>query len=127
MKYLLDTSTCIYLINRHPNLKAEAGPEECGISVISLGELECAAASFDYVDLISYFTKRINVMPMDHDTASIYAEMRLFLEADGRALTTNTLWSAAHASTLGLTFVTTNTHHFRDIPELTVATWLDDP
>lgn len=40
MKVMLDTDSCIYLINRRKGMTPQAPLHDCGISAVVLGELK---------------------------------------------------------------------------------------
>ena len=126
MDFLLDTDTCIYLINRHPRLQRKAPPAQCAISVIVLGELERAVRRARRPEPTAEFISRINVVPMEDNAAREYGHIRHHLESTGQMIGPNDLWIAAHASALDVTLVTNNTREFRRVPDLSVTTWLDD-
>lgn len=125
MDFLLDTDTCIYLINRHPKVRRKAPPAQCAISVIVLGELERAVQRSKRPEPTVEFINRINVVPLEDNAAREYGDIRHYLESTGQMIGPNDLWIAAHASALKLTLVTNNTREFRRVPNLSVATWLD--
>lgn len=126
MEFMLDTDTCIYLINRHPKMQRKAPPAQCAISVIVLGELERAVRRSKRPEPTVEFMHRINVIPLEDDATRAYGYIRDYLESTGQMIGPNDLWIAAHAYALNVALVTNNTREFYRVPELTVTTWLDD-
>lgn len=59
------------------------------------------------------------VLPADHDTARIYASLRLGLEKRGQKIPMNDLWIAAIATQHQLPIITRD-HHFSHLPDLTL-------
>lgn len=125
-EYMLDTETCIHLINRHPKVRRQARPTQCAISVIVFGELELAACRSDRADLISAFTDRISIVDLERGIGGVYAELRAYMEREEKVVRPNGLWTAAHASMLGRTLVVMKPQVYAGIPELKVTTWLGD-
>lgn len=130
MEYMLDTDTCIYLINDHPKMRAQADPADCGISVIVVGELERGNARSSRPEqnriLLDRFIDGMNVVDLGQDAARAYGAIRVDLETRGEPIGPNDLWIAAHARALGIPLVTNNTREFSRVPRLTVDTWMLD-
>lgn len=127
MRYMLDTDTCIYLINRHPQLEPRAGPDVCGISTVVLGELERGkrlTQRTDYIERFDRFIAGMAVRNLDAVAAREYAAIRVDLEAKGTPIGPNDLWIAAHARALGVPLVTNNLREFACVPNLAVETWM---
>ena len=124
---MLDTDTCIYIINQHPKMVRQAEPDDCAISVIVLGELERGKLRTDRADYVARFDRFIDgmkVVDLDAATSRAYADIRVFLESIGRPIGPNDLWIAAHARAMDLPLVTNNTREFSRVPDLRIDTWM---
>jgi tRNA(fMet)-specific endonuclease VapC len=67
----------------------------------------------------------LDVLPLDIDTDSHYAEIRVKLEAAGTPIGPNDLLIAAHARSLDLILVSANVREFSRVPGLSVENWLE--
>lgn len=124
---MLDTDTCIYIINRHPKLVPQAGPDECAISTIVLGELERGKRLTqrpDYIERFDRFIAGMTVCVLDAAASREYASIRVELEAQGQPIGPNDLWIAAHARALNVPLVTNNIREFSRVSNLTYETWM---
>ncbi len=127
MQMMLDTDTCIYLINEHPKLEPLAEPDDCAISIIVLGELQrgkLMTKRNDYKAKIDHFLAGMDVVDLDSAVSSEYADIRVFLESKGQSIGPNDLWIASHARSLNVPLVTNNTREFSRVPDLTIDTWM---
>jgi tRNA(fMet)-specific endonuclease VapC len=73
--------------------------------------------------VVSAFFKNITVMPFDEECARAFGHLASQLEARGTTIAAFDTLIAAHALTLGVTFVTNNERHFSRVPELRVVNW----
>jgi tRNA(fMet)-specific endonuclease VapC len=64
-------------------------------------------------------SERVDVVPVDEETAERQAAIRNHLRGRGRAIPTNDLWIAASAAQHGLVLLTLD-HHFTDVPHVLV-------
>ena len=62
---------------------------------------------------------RVDVVPVDEETAERYAAIRNHLRGEGRPIPTNDLWIAASAAQHGLVLLTLD-RHFKDVPHILV-------
>lgn len=127
MQYMLDTDTCIYIINQHPKMVRQAEPDDCAISVIVLGELErgkLRTDRADYVERFDRFIDGMHVVDLDRTAGEEYAAIRVHLESKGQVIGPNDLWIAAHARAVDVPLVTNNTREFSRVPGLTIDTWM---
>lgn len=69
-------------------------------------------------------THEVGVIPFDTDCAEEFGRLRAELKAGGIGVDNMDLLIAATALVYGLTLVTHNTAHFKNIPELRVENWL---
>ena len=126
MKAMLDSDTCIYLMNRHSRMVPQEPLHEYCISTVVLGELEYGALNSQYTAKnqakLRLFLGSITIFELGAKEAKIYAELRCALKH--QPIGPNDLWIAAHAVALQLSLVTNNTHEFKRVPRLTINTWL---
>ena len=128
MDYMLDTDTCIFIINAHSRMIEQAEPIDCGISVVVFAELERGNARSNRAEknriALDRFLNGIAIVDLDQDAAQHYADIRVHLETTGQPVGPNDFWIAAHARSLNVTLVTNNTREFAKVPDLTIDTWL---
>ncbi len=131
LRYMLDTDTSSYIMNRSSlhairRLQSEAVGDVC-ISVISRSELEYGVEVSPRRDkdrrALETFLRHIEVLDYPSDAAIDYAQIRAFLKVRGRLIGANDLLIAAHARFLGLTLVTNNTREYLRVPGLKVENW----
>jgi tRNA(fMet)-specific endonuclease VapC len=131
LRYMLDTDTASYIMNRHSlralrRLEMETVGDVC-ISAVTRSELEFGVEvsprkSKDKGSL-EIFLRHIEVLDYPSDAALDYAQIRAFLKVRGRLIGANDLFIAAHARHLGLTLVTNNIREFSRVPGLKVENW----
>lgn len=132
MPYMLDTDTCIFIMNRDPRIAPQASLAECAISQIVLGELEYGVANSPEARQLENsrslldFLSSIKIYALTNQTARVYGEVRAGLRRSGQSIGPNDLWIAAHALALELPLVTNNTREFSRVPELVINTWVND-
>jgi tRNA(fMet)-specific endonuclease VapC len=86
--YLLDTNTCIYIINRRPqgivNKVARQSNTEIKISAVSVAELEYGASKSSYREknrhALKDFLSSFEIIPFDAKDAEVYGIIRAELE-----------------------------------------------
>lgn len=130
LTYLLDTNTCVYAIKRDPrvlrNLQ-EHGPDDFGISAITVAELWFGAAKSsrpgETRSSVDAFLRPFEILPFHTDAAGDYAKIRLALEKGGRPIGERDLLIAATAKSRRLTVVTHNVREFARVPGLAVVDW----
>ena len=131
MKYLLDTDTCIYLINERPTkvltqFKRHA-LEDIGISSITASELAygvAKSASAKNSNALQAFLLPLNVVEYDTAAAMAYGDIRASLEKQGKTIGPLDMLIAASALSRKLVLVTNNEKEFRRVAKLTVENWL---
>lgn len=131
-RFLLDTNTCIYIINRRPSQVFErfAGLRmgDVAISSISGAELNFGVAksgSQRNMDALTKFLAPLDVKPFDDAAMSKYGPLRAHLERAGMPIGALDLLIAAHALALGSTLITNNLREFSRVPGLGLANWVD--
>ncbi len=134
MRYLLDTDTCIYLINRKPGFELVLKRiqrfryGEIMISAVSLSELEYGIAKSTRKDhnrrRAEYFLARFEIVGFDESAAREYGDLRAALERKGKPIGPLDTLIAAHALSLGAILVTNNTGEFSRVPRLQLQNWV---
>ncbi|MCP3867801.1 MAG: type II toxin-antitoxin system VapC family toxin [Gammaproteobacteria bacterium] len=124
MQFMLDTDTCIYLINKHTDMKPVGRPDDCCISVIVLGELERGCLLSQRPEPTRAFINGMAIAEMPTDAAVAYAQIRVDLEKKGEIIGPNDLWIAAHALCFDVPLVTNNTREFSRVEGLQIENWL---
>ena len=131
MKYLLDTNTCIYIINeRPPNVRERFSRFELsdiGVSSITAAELAFGVAksrSMKNRIALESFLLPLEVMPFDLAAAFAYGDVRAELARRGEPIGPLDLQIAAHALSLKVTLVTNNEREFRKVPGLNLENWV---
>jgi len=131
LHYLLDTNTCIYIINRRPPAVFDrfVGHRfgEIGISSISGAELVYGVAksgSQRNRGALDKFLAPLEILPFDDAAMRCYGDMRAQLESNGTPIGGMDLLIAAHAIALDATLVTNNEREFRRVKGLRLENWL---
>jgi tRNA(fMet)-specific endonuclease VapC len=131
MRYLLDTSVCIPLINgTDEHLKSrllEQPPASVLLCSVVKAELlfgarysSCAAEN---LDRISRFCRVFESLPFDDEAAQHHGGIRAQLKREGRPIGANDMLIAATALAADLTLVTRNLEEFKRVPGLMVDDW----
>lgn len=131
MNYLLDTNTCIYVINKKPPsvirriLTKE--PEQIAISTITQAELEYGIARSKYPDrnkiALLEFLFPFLLIDFDQIAAVQYGLIRTSLESRGRPIGAMDMLLAAQARSRDLVLVTNNEKEFRRVEGLETENW----
>jgi tRNA(fMet)-specific endonuclease VapC len=128
--YLLDTNTCVSAIKRDSRVLRglqEHGPDDFGVSAITVAELWSGAAKSsrprETRSSVDAFLKPFDVLPFAGEAAQEYAEIRLQLERAGRPIGERDLLIAATAKSRRLTVVTHNVREFGRVSGLNVEDW----
>lgn len=129
--YLLDTNTCIYIINRRPPgvFDRFAGLRQGQVVISSITGAELAfgvekSGSRRNLDALDMFLAPLEVLPFDEAAMRQYGKLRSHLEAKGTPIGALDLLIAAHALALGAVVVTNNEREFRRVPALVVENWV---
>ena len=129
-RYMLDTDTVSFALRGHGRVAArvlEHRPSELSISSITLAELRFGAEarrSRKLHRLITTFVESVEVLAFDQRAAGRFATVAAALARRGKPIGTFDTLMAAHALSLGLTFVTNNTEHFGRVVGLTTENWV---
>lgn len=128
MKAMLDSDTCIYLMNGRPEVVAKEDLHECCISSVVMGELEYghlhSKRKVENRAKLELLLGNLTVLEVGEAEAKAYADVRL--SVNKQTIGPNDLWIAAHAIALDLPLVTNNTREFSRVPGLTIDTWLNE-
>jgi tRNA(fMet)-specific endonuclease VapC len=130
MKFLLDTSICIYALKQNQvvltHLLAER-PVDVGLSVITEAELRTGAAksasSVKTTRLLENFLRPLTVLEFTSADALAYAVVRAKLEHAGTPIGPFDTLIAAQAVARKLTLVSNNEREFRRIGGLRLENW----
>lgn len=129
-EFMLDTDTVSWALRGQGAVPArllEHRPSQLCISSITLAELRFGAdakGSRKLHRLIDTFVTSVAVMPFDEAAAGRFGPVASALARRGEPIGTFDTLIAAHAMSLGLTFVTNNTKHFRRVVGLKAANWV---
>ena len=129
---LLDTNTCIYIINnRPPNVLArfksyQAG--EVGISSIAASELAFGVAKLGSMKnrkALDMFLAPLQILPFNSDCLWFNADLRATLEMKGLSIGPMDTLIAAQALSIDGTLVTNNIKEFSRVPKLKLENWFE--
>ena len=132
MKWMLDTDTCIALINRQPRdlikrLQTKA-VGDVGISSITLAELRHGVAKGTRRDqnraALDRFLLPLDIAAFDDLAADLYGTVRADLETAGTPIGPLDTLIAGHAVSLNVVLVTHNVAEFRRVTGLRLEDWL---
>ena len=132
MNYLLDTNTCIYVINKKPTAVVERiqtkRPEQIAISTVTQAELEYGIARSKHpeqnrVALLEFLLPFL-ILDFDQMAAVQYGLIRSYLESKGKPIGPMDLLLAAQARSRDLVLVTNNEKEFRRIEGLKIENWI---
>ncbi|MGA9511473.1 MAG: type II toxin-antitoxin system VapC family toxin [Candidatus Sulfotelmatobacter sp.] len=130
-RYMLDTDTCSYIMRRSHDallkrLTTVPVSDVC-ISVITKSELlfgvEVSPKPKQDEAALAAFLRYVEVLDFPDEASAHYAKIRADLKARGSMIGANDLFIAAHARSLGLTFVTNNTREFKRVRGLSIDNW----
>lgn len=129
MKYLIDTSVCIDVMQGKAKARSELSKlkrEACCISSIVKAELMVGVHKSRYSSrqkqILEAFLEGLEVLPFDEAAADLYGDLRAKLESAGTAVGGNDMLIAAHAISAKLTLLTSDKHSER-IDRLKVKVW----
>lgn len=134
MRYLLDTNTLIYVLNARPGHRAalerfdREDPDDLAASSITLAELCYGVAKSRQREAnrraLRFVLEALNVVAFDAHAAERYGTVRADLEAMGKPIGPLDTLIAAHALSLDLTLVTSNTREFSRVRRLRHEDWI---
>lgn len=128
--YLLDTSTCIFLLRGKRSVEEklnEIDVESCYISDAVVAELLFGAYYSDRVEenlrQVDAFVTEMKVIPFDQ-TVQVFAQERAKLWKAGKKIEDFDLLIGCAAKAMGLTIVTHNRKPFEHIEGLDIEDWV---
>ena len=131
--FMLDTDTCIYLINERDEAlrnKFEINAHAICVSSITYAELCFGAAHSARVESntqeLGAFCLGLDILPFDSNAGVHYGEIRQTLTQRGRVIGANDLLIAAHARSVAAALVTNNEGEFGRVPGLLIENWLSE-
>ena len=130
MLFLLDTDTCIDVLRGVTEVVdrlAAVSPDDCAISTITTFELrtgieKCRQPARERRK-VEALISAIHELPFQTEAAAAAAQIRAQLEAAGTPLGPYDTLLAGHATSLGLTIVTSNVSEYQRVPSLQWANW----
>jgi tRNA(fMet)-specific endonuclease VapC len=131
VKYLLDTNTCIYVINRKPpsavaRIRSKQA-EDIAVSTVTIAELEYGVHRSRKTDqnriALLEFLVPLSILDFDQGAAAVYGSIRASLESKGTPIGPMDLLIAAQAMSLGLILVTNNEREFSRVDGLEIENW----
>ncbi len=131
MRYLLDSNVCIGYINgRSPEIRKQVDSKaytDIVLSSITKGEMYFGSRKSQNPKRSRAkqddFLRQFDSLPFDDDAAEEYADIRAYLETQGKPIGTRDMLIAAIARANGLVVVTHNIKEFSRIPGLNVEDW----
>ena len=132
IKYLLDTSICIFTIkSKPPEIRDQflRHHGQMAISTVTWMELvygaEKSQAPEDNLSVIEGFAARLEVLEYGSEAAKHTGQLRAELARLGKPIGPYDQMIAGHARSLGLIVVTNNMREFERVPGLRVMDWLN--
>ncbi len=131
MKYLLDTNTCVYALNRTDEALAErlrsTRRSDLFLSSLSIAELLFGARrsrrAVENVKRVARFVSPLGELHFDRLAAETYGFLRSDLAEAGRQFGPIDMLIAATALAHGMIVVTNNTREFQQAAGLRVENW----
>ena len=131
MKWLLDTSVCVPLINRTDESTAERLLDHAPGSVLLCSVVKAelyfgarnSARVAENLLRVERFCRAFESLPFDDQAAAHYAVIRSQLRREGRPIGANDLMIASIALVGEVTLVTRNLDEFARVPGLEVERW----
>lgn len=133
LDYLLDTDTCIYLLNGKECVKnrvAMIGVEHLAVTVVTQGELYFGAYNSGRIEqnlerIQEFFAiPGPTILALDESSLKNFGKFKVELRRKGQPIGDIDLLIAGVAVSRRLTLVTNNTKHFERIPGILLDNWL---
>ena len=133
LQYVLDTDTCIYLLNGDQRVKArvaQVGVEAIAVAIVTKGELYFGAYNSSQIEanlarIQAFFTEPgPKVLALDDHVMGCFGKNKAELRRQGQPIGDLDLLIAGVAVSQGLRLVTNNTKHFQRIPGVILENWL---
>jgi tRNA(fMet)-specific endonuclease VapC len=132
MRFMLETNTCIFAINRtnkglNTRFVAEY-PSGLSISTITEAELwygvENSSKPEKNAETLRAFFATVEILAFDTLAAAEYGRVRVKLKRAGTPIGDRDTLIAAHTKALGLTLVTKSIREFQNVEGLSVDDWV---
>ncbi len=133
MKFLLDTDTCVYLLNGNPSLKKKV--EEVGVFSLAISNSVLAELYFgaynskkveDNLKRINLFKKNLTILSDSQESALRFGKIKADLRSKGKIIEDFDILIASIAIVNSCILITNNTDHFERIDDLQIENWLID-
>ena len=133
MTYMLDTNICIYIMKKKPEQVLrrfrEVMDEGICISSITLAELEYgmkhSSNPVKNEQALLRFLAPLSILPFGAAAASVYGEIRAYLQSLGTPIGPLDMLIAGHARAEGAILVTNNVREFERVPGLEIENWAE--
>jgi tRNA(fMet)-specific endonuclease VapC len=135
LDYVLDTDTCIYLLNGDQHVKArvaQAGIEAIAVAIVTKGELYFGAYNSSQIDanlarIREFFTEPgPEILPIDEKVMDCFGKIKAELRRKGQPIGDIDLLIAGVAISRNLKLVTNNTKHFKRVSGIVLENWFMD-
>ena len=131
MRAMLDTNTCIFVINNNTAARARfvaEYPSGLAISAITEAELwfgvENSAKPEKNAETLRAFLATVEIMPFETLAAAEYGRVRAKLKRAGTPIGDRDTLIATHAKALKLPLVTNNISEFQCVEGLPIENWM---
>jgi len=133
LKYLLDTNTCVYLLNGNESLKKKV--REIGIYSLSVSNCVLAELYFgaykskkieENLNRIELFKKNLAILSDSEESAKLFGKIKADLRFKGTIIEDFDILIASIAITNKSILVTNNIEHFERIDGLQIQDWLEE-
>jgi len=133
LKFLLDTDTCVYLLNGNPSLKKKV--EEVGVFSLAISNSVLAELYFgaynskkaeDNLKRINLFKKNLTILSDSEESALRFGKIKADLRSKGKIIEDFDILIASVAIVNSCILITNNTDHFERIDGLRIENWLID-
>ena len=134
MRVMLDTNTCVFVINNNADVRSRfiaEYPFGLSISAITEAELwfgvENSKVPEKNAITLRSFLATVEIIPFDTLAAAEYGRVRMKLKRAGTPIGDRDTLIASHAKNLGFTLVTNNTREFQRVEGLSLEDWMVYP
>ena len=133
MKFLLDTDTCVYLLNGNLSLKKKV--EEVGVFSLAISNSVLAELYFgaynskkaeDNLKRINFFKMNLSILSDSEESALRFGKIKADLRSKGKIIEDFDILIASVAIVNSCILITNNTEHFKRIDDLQIENWLID-
>jgi tRNA(fMet)-specific endonuclease VapC len=132
MKYVLDTNTCIYIINKR-SARIEKRFANMDIGDVGISSITCAELQFGISnssnpkqnqEALDEFLGPLEILDFPAAACPVYGEIRANLRKSGTMIGPLDLLIGAHALFLKAVLVTNNENEFSRISGLKIENWV---